>query len=185
MNENINLCEILKDCPRETPLYSPMYSEVYFSHIDGDSDDGIVYVYKHKLSKGNTRCIHSQDKGIISFYSNGTTGNPDFNVTDECMLYPSKNQRDWGKWKCPKPKKPKFDPKTLKAFDKVLIFNYADKCWICDFYSHIIEEYDENSEYQYICIGDTSDKIIPYNDDTKHLVGISDEVPEYYKYWED
>lgn len=27
--------------------------------------------------------------------------------------------------------------------------------------------------------------IIPYNDDTKHLVGTSLEAPEYYRYWED
>ena len=27
--------------------------------------------------------------------------------------------------------------------------------------------------------------IIPYNDETKHLVGTTDEAPEYYRYWED
>ena len=26
--------------------------------------------------------------------------------------------------------------------------------------------------------------IYPYNDETKHLVGISEEAPEYYRYWE-
>lgn len=26
---------------------------------------------------------------------------------------------------------------------------------------------------------------IPYNDDTKHLVGTKEEAPEYYRYWED
>ena len=26
---------------------------------------------------------------------------------------------------------------------------------------------------------------IPYNDDTKHLIGTKNEAPEYYKYWED
>ena len=29
------------------------------------------------------------------------------------------------------------------------------------------------------------DKCIPYNDETKHLLGTSDEAPEYYRYWED
>ena len=28
-------------------------------------------------------------------------------------------------------------------------------------------------------------KVIPYNDETKHLVGTTDEAPEFYKYWED
>ena len=26
---------------------------------------------------------------------------------------------------------------------------------------------------------------IPYNDETKHLVGMTEEAPEYYIYWED
>ena len=26
---------------------------------------------------------------------------------------------------------------------------------------------------------------IPYNDDTKHLVGTTEEAPEYYRYWKD
>ena len=29
------------------------------------------------------------------------------------------------------------------------------------------------------------DFCIPYNDDTKQLVGTADEAPEYYRYWED
>ena len=36
------------------------------------------------------------------------------------------------------------------------------------------------------CIG-LGDKtiVVPYNEDTKHLVGTTDEAPEYYRYWED
>ena len=26
---------------------------------------------------------------------------------------------------------------------------------------------------------------IPYNDETKHLLGTTEEAPDYYKYWED
>ena len=26
---------------------------------------------------------------------------------------------------------------------------------------------------------------IPYNDETKHLVGTTEEAPEFYRYWED
>ena len=32
-------------------------------------------------------------------------------------------------------------------------------------------------------IGDVN-VVIPYNDETKHLVGTTDEAPEYYRYWE-
>ena len=81
-----------------------------------------------------------------------------------------------------KPKQPKFDPKTLKSFDKVLQFSTLDAIWTCDFYSHKI---NEDILYPYECVVAVSDRVIPYNDDTKHLVGTAEEAPEYYRYWED
>ena len=76
----------------------------------------------------------------------------------------------------------KFDPKTLKPFDKVLAKDYDICKWVVDFYSHN----EAGSGFPYICIGNSSYKYcIPYNDDTKHLVGTTEEAPEYYKYWKD
>ena len=34
MNENLNLCEILKDCPEGTKLYCTLCGEVRFDSID-------------------------------------------------------------------------------------------------------------------------------------------------------
>ena len=76
--------------------------------------------------------------------------------------------------------KPKFDPKTLKSFDRVLIKDYNEE-WTCDILSHIEQE----DPFPYVCIGSEWKRCIPYNEDTKHLVGTSDEAPEYYRYWED
>ena len=43
MNENLNLVEILKDCPKGTKLYSTMYGEVEFEGLkDGSSHPVIV-----------------------------------------------------------------------------------------------------------------------------------------------
>ena len=33
MNENLNLCEILKDCPTGTKFWSSVWGDVYFSGI--------------------------------------------------------------------------------------------------------------------------------------------------------
>lgn len=74
----------------------------------------------------------------------------------------------------------KFDPKTLKAFDRVLCKNGLDM-WRCDFFSSYMETY----VFQNVCISGSYSYCIPYNDDTKHLVGTTEEAPEYYKYWED
>ena len=77
----------------------------------------------------------------------------------------------------------KFDPKTLKAFDRVLVRDSDNESWCCDLFSHIKEE---NIGYKYVASGFFLYRCcIPYNDETKHLVGTTEEAPEYYRYWED
>ena len=97
------------------------------------------------------------------------------------MLYPSREQRDWSKFKAPWYKKEKFDPKTLKPFDRVLVRDDNKDKWFCEFFSHKLGA----NIFRYICISGGYKQCIPYNDDTKHLVGTKDEAPEYYRYWED
>lgn len=76
----------------------------------------------------------------------------------------------------------KFDPKTLKPFDKVLVRNNNNGKWKCAIFSHI-KDYDSGRQYD--CCYMIYRYCIPYNDDTKHLVGTTTEEPEYYKYWEE
>ena len=76
----------------------------------------------------------------------------------------------------------KFDPKTLKPFDKVLVRNCNVESWRFQIFSHILEG---GVQYPYLCINNPYKYCIPYNDDTKHLVGTSEEAPEFYRYWED
>ena len=169
MNERIDLTKILRDCPKGTKLYSLLHGEVLFRGIDENSDYPIVY-----------DIIFSTD--IINMYSitrNGTYSNK---YNGECILFLSKDQRDWSKFSAPWYKKSKFDPKTLKSFDKVLVRDYSHETWRCDFFSH---RYNYNGNYPYITIVKGYTFCIPYNDDTKHLVGTTDEAPEYYRYWED
>ena len=81
-------------------------------------------------------------------------------------------------WDLVSDKKPKFDPKTLKQFDKVLVRNFPVSIWQCGIFSH-------QHFHQYFVYNDTYKFCIPYNDDTKHLVGTTDEAPKYYRYWEE
>ena len=117
--------------------------------------------------------------GIFSFTSQGKLNNIN---RGECLLFPSKDQRDWSKFR---PNKPKFDPKTLQVFDKVLVRLTKDGVWHATFFSH----YDKEVKWGCYPFVTTSSKsysmCIPYNDDTKHLVGTAEEAPEYYRYWED
>ena len=82
-------------------------------------------------------------------------------------------------------KQPKFDPKTLQVFDKVLVRLTKDGVWHATFFSH----YDKEVKWGCYPFVTTSSKsysmCIPYNDETKYLVGTTVEAPEYYRYWED
>ena len=163
MNENIDLTKILKDCPDGTKLYSPIFGEVYFKEIRSDDGYAIVTI------KGNHSATFTE-KGF--YYAD---------VDGECTLFPSKEQRDWSKFTAPWYKKEKFDPKTLQAFDRVLVRKFKTIKWRCDHFSHF-----DGSNYN-PCIASCCSYTfcIPYNDDTKHLVGTTEEAPEYYRYWDD
>ena len=78
-----------------------------------------------------------------------------------------------------KDKEQRFNPKTLKPFDKVLGRDYSGGRWKCGLFSHIMDE----SIFPYVCIGNSFIYCIPYNDDTKHLAGTDEKAPEYYRYW--
>ena len=162
MNENLDLVEILKDCPEGTKLYSIVLGEVELCAVECNN----IYPICVKDNIGNTGWLTSNGKFIEK-------------VDGECVLFPSKDQRDWSKFK---PKQPKFDPKTLQPFDRVLVRDNNDNSerWRCDLFSHI-----STGCFRFICAGNGYHYCIPYNDDTKHLVGTTDEAPEFYRHWED
>ena len=167
MNENIDLTKILKDCPKGTEFYHAAYGRVWFRCINLDCSYPIRLSFSEEIS--DDACVTS--KGFIHK-----------NYDGECLLFPSKDQRDWSKFTAPWYKKERFDPKTLKPFDKVLVKDEYKECWLCSFFSHIE---DGIHAYKYATIGSTFKYCIPYNDDTKHLAGTNEEAPEYYRYWEE
>lgn len=72
-----------------------------------------------------------------------------------------------------------FNPKTLKPFDKVIARIDEQGIWCCELFSFI-----EDDTNLIKCCGAYYQYCVPYNDDTKHLVGTTEEAPEYYRYWE-
>ena len=78
----------------------------------------------------------------------------------------------------------RFDPKTFKPFDKVLIRRGSESynVWFPDFVSEPPNDFIDKTLC--MCVRDDISIAIPYNDDTKHLVGTTNEAPEYYRYWE-
>lgn len=166
MNENLDLVEILKDCPKGTKLYSLIYGDVELEEVNDDEKYPIFFKLNNNIL----------GKNIIEFVTKD--GRECWYYDGECTLFPSREQRDWSKFKV---KKSKFDPNTLNPFDKVLARNDRED-WNCTFFSHIVKDEDT---YPYACGYDMFTYCIPYNDETKHLVGTFDEAPEFYRYWED
>ena len=93
--------------------------------------------------------------------------------------------KDQDIWELANDKKQRFDPKTLQPFDRVLVRLTRDCIWNATFFSHYDEEINWGCHPCVTTSCKSYDKCIPYNDETKHLLGTSDEAPEYYRYWED
>ena len=81
--QQLNLCEILKDCPMGEPFWSPLYGDVKLYCIDQDEEKVVV------TAVGNVHRNINSD-GTTTIY--GVT-------SEEIMLYPSREQRDWSKVK--------------------------------------------------------------------------------------
>ena len=165
MNENLDLTKILDGCPPGTEFYHLFYGQVVLREIIKDE-------YPIVLEPINTfiRTTLTKDGRLNNRYDG------------ECLLYPSKTQRDWSKFErfWDKPKAERFDPKTFQPFDKVLGRDTNDNCWIALFFGHI-----GKGSHRAVCGYFSWTQCIPYNEETKHLVGTKDDCPEYYKWWKD
>ena len=173
MNENLDLTKILDGCPEGTKFYSSNYGNVQFIDIN------LASPYPIRLMAKNA----DNDITDVSVTKRGTHHS---HFDGECTLFPSKTQRDWSKFErfWDEPKVEKFDPKTLKPFDKILVRKmhslYNSSRWSCEYFSYI----NPNTPNIVNGISAWYEVCIPYNEETKHLLGTSDDCSEYYKWWE-
>ena len=163
MNENLDLTKILEGCPKGTEFYSTTYGMVEFIRLDLSS----IYPILVSLTSSGVGCFTKGGRIFSSYYG-------------ECTLFPSKDQRDWSKfvrfWD--KPKKEKFDVNILQPFDKVLVRDQNGQDWRADLFSHVDNKFHMVvGNYYWI-------QCIPYNGETKHLVGTKEDCPKFYKWWE-
>lgn len=152
----LDLVKILKNCPKDTRLYSAAHGEVTLNYVGAEDAN-----YPISVIWGDGTASFTRD-GRYSIKSDG-----------ECILFPSKDQRDWSKFKIPVLK---FDYSTLQPFDKVLVRDSDHISWRCNFLSHL----EHNGAY---CVSSVWDQMIPYNEETKHLLGTSDMPDKKYIWW--
>ena len=87
--QELNLCELLRHCPKGTVFWSPMFGDVTLYCIEQETKKVLI------TAEGNVSCAINAD-GTVTFY--GIT-------SPEVMLYPSREQRDWTKVK--------YEPKNV------------------------------------------------------------------------
>lgn len=223
-NEELNLVELLKDCPKGIKLYSPVCGAVKLVKVVINNDFPILAIDSDDTEHFFTEKGCYIDSGFA-----------------ECVLFPSKEQRDWNVWKTEQKEKHQyrvgdyiifkgnddlipvvykildidnesykidaindhkeymqrlslfdpilensikvnqFNPKWLEPFDKVLCRHSDKDKWNAHFFSHINtgdREYPFYATFSYR-------HCIPYNSETKHLVGTTEKAPEFYINWEE
>lgn len=153
MNENLNLVEILRRVPKGTKLWSPIWGAVSFEEIDE--------TYSRPI-----QCRKVNGDGIFSIRSDGRLT---FYKDAECILFPSKENRDWNSFKVAKHKK-------FKPFQKVLVKVTNDDdnhVWVASIYSHYNESkgrhYFSNLQWT-----DDDDYVIPFEGNESKLGQIAE-----------
>lgn len=132
MEQNLNIAKILKGAPGGTKFWSSLYGECELDRITEPPYCNIVVVVQDSLKTFN-------NAGYPYW-----TGNSDrMCIGKECMLFPSKDNRDWSTFKAP------WQRKHFEPFQKVLVLtrelNDGPQYYNADFYSH----WDKSSELHY------------------------------------
>ncbi len=142
----MDIAEILKKCPKYTNLYSPIFGEVKLVGVD----------------KKYITC-RTSDRFEDSFQYDGKYMAKYHDA--ECMLFPSRDQRDWSKFGVTDQTTDQKQETELKPFDKVLVRDRDDRKWGCDFFCHLGDK-----EGVFVCISSWWRQCIPY-EGNEHLLG--------------
>lgn len=153
-DKELNIAEILKDCPDGMRLYATTVGECI---LKGVADKNEIFPI---------RVQSCADTCPYTFTAYGKL----YDIAEaECVLFPSKDNRDWSTFKAPK-KKHEFRP-----FDKVLFRNHG-YVWSAGFFSYKSTELGGNA-VSYDIGGFNWDECIPY-EGNEHLLGTCDSPDE-------
>lgn len=164
MNKNLDLVKILINCPIGTKFNSSLYGDVKFKGIlfGGTSADITVEL---------------NDESLLYYTKRGIPKGIPYPEVAGCDLFPSETQRDWFEFETSVNVK-KFNPKEFKPFDKVLTRKNGSSVWHTNRFEYV------NDFGDIVCYSGYVLQCIPYNKETKDLLGTSNDCPEHYKYWE-
>ena len=149
MNENLNLVEILKDASPGTKLWSSICGECELTRVVTTNTTAYPIECSTKNYQGRLESVVFTVNGeYTSQFEEG-----------ECVLFPSKDNRDWSTFKISKPHK-HFEP-----YQKVLVKEYCnDKfIWIPELYGYYNTSSKTHFLVGYELTVSEEEDIIPYS----------------------
>ena len=137
-----NIANLLRNAPRGTKLYSPLFGECALDFVSCDLLEINIW-----NSNNQNECFDYEGR---------------YNGAGECLLFPSKEVREWDNFTIKNNKKNDFKP-----FDKVIVRNTSTSSWKAELFSN----YTDDPMFFYQCISDKYVYCIPYNEETAKLIG--------------
>lgn len=142
-----------------------------------------IFILKGEYKDGDERAFYyafynADDKFAVAEYCNTKVHYSLRSATDseKQQLFDALAKK--GKtWDAEKKQIVDLKPKVeLKPFDKVLCRNSKDDTWEADFFARLTrKEIDYTQSGKYLCVGDLWMYCIPYNEETAHLLGTTDD----------
>lgn len=205
----INIAKLLKNIPKGFELYSPLFGEVKFKYING-SKFGIVVEDSEECSRSfdkygryftiynNAECLLFPSKDCRTWKRWKLPVEPKFKVGDEiktgntietiaeighairsyyCESGRTISFENQDLWHLAP--KPHYDIANFQPKQWVLV-RQGDVCaWRLDIFSNL----KEGTVCQFECVGNSMVQCIPFNEETKHLLGTTDMPSEEYINW--
>lgn len=151
---------------------------VFMKGIKGGYYANCIFILKSEYKDGDERAFYyafynTDDKFTIAEYGNTRVHYSLRPATDseKQQLFDALAKKG-KRWDAEKKQIVDLKPKCeFKPFDKVLGRNEKDDVWEAELFSH----YREESQYPFRCIGFSRKYCIPYNEETAHLLGTTDD----------
>lgn len=154
------IMNIIDKIQKDIILYCPIYGDVKVTWIGHEKFEITSIEGDYKIFLNPEGKLYTKN-GV---FTNG-----------KCLIFPSKDNEDWESYIS------KFNINTLEPFDKVLVRDDNKHCWSACLYSHY-EDYGDTRFF--ISDAISWNQCIPYNDETKNLVGTIKMPDSYYITWQ-
>lgn len=145
--------------------------------IDSSDDYHYILIYKGQDDKHIYRYVTMFENNSLHIRKDAHLTKPkDYSMRyateeEKQQLFDALAKKDKA-WDAEKKQIVDLKPKCeFKPFDKVLGRNEKDDVWEAELFSH----YREESQYPFRCIGFGRKYCIPYNEETAHLLGTTDD----------